>query len=141
MESLDFNQYLPIFFIVIGAIAILYAIFHKPPLDRLKQTGEHCEGIIFRLGYSTGDSSTTDKITVRFVTKKQEWITEEVNTDGMLTWTGQFKEGQTVPIIYNSDNPKDFIIPTAYSPALVKLLFVVVGFIFIATGIYKILFQ
>jgi len=81
-------------------LIICIAVYFKSPGKRLAVTGEYCEGIIFKLGYKEGinynssDSITKDKITVRFITKRQDWITEDLNTDFMITWTGQFKEGQ-----------------------------------------------
>jgi hypothetical protein len=143
MDSLNFTPFLPYTFILVGIVFILIAAFSKSGATRLAQTGEHCEGIIFKLGYKEGntfdkiDSITKDKITVRFVTKKQEWITEDLNTDFMITWAGQFKEGQKVQVLYDPNNPSDFSILNNQSPRLVKMVFILAGSISLAIGVYK----
>jgi hypothetical protein len=145
MESLNFTQFLPYISIIAGLLFICIAVFSKSSDKRLAATGEYCEGIIFKLDYKEGinfnrsDSLTKDKITVRFVTKKQEWITEDLNTDFMITWTGQFKEGQKVQVIYDPSNPSDFTISNSQAPRMVKGAFILAGLIFVAIGVYKFL--
>ncbi len=143
MESLNFTPFLPYILIIVGLLIICIAVFSKSSGKRLAATGENCEGIIFKLGYKEGnnfnrsDSITKDKITVRFVTKKQEWVTEDLNTDFMITWIGQFKEGQKVQVIYDPNNPSDFTISNKQYPRTVKSVFFVAGLIFVAVGVYK----
>jgi len=143
MDSLNFTLFLPYVFVIVGIGIIVVAAFSKSGTERLTRTGELCDGIIFKLGYKDDnafnrtDSITKDKITVRFVTKKQEWITEDLNTDFMVTWTGQFKEGQQVQVLYDPNNPSDFTILNNQSPRLRKLIMILAGFIFLAIGIYK----
>lgn len=130
-------------FIIAGIVFFFIAFFSKSSVKRLATAGESCDGIIFKLGYTENislnrsDSITKDKITVRFVTKRQEWITEGLNTDFMIIWTGQFKEGQKVRVLYDPDNPSDFTILNSQSPRLVKAAFILIGSICVAVGIYK----
>jgi uncharacterized protein DUF3592 len=143
MNSLSFTPSLPYIFIIVGFIFIVIALFSKSGVKRLTHTGEHCEGIIFKLGYkedntfNRSDSITKDKITVRFETKRKEWITEDLDTNFMITWTGQFKEGQKVQVLYDPNNPSDFTILNNQSPRLVKLIFILAGSICLAIGAYK----
>jgi len=143
MEALNFTQFLPYILILAGLLIICIAVFSKSSAKRLAITGEYCEGIIFKLGYKEGndfnrsDSITKDKITVRFVTKKQEWITEDLHTDFMITWPGQFKEGQKVQVIYDPDNPSDFTISNNQYPKMAKGAFILAGLICVAIGVYK----
>lgn len=143
MELLNFAAYLPYTHISIGIILILVSAFYKSGAERLAKTGKRCEGIIFKLNYSDSnsynesDTRTKNKITVRFVTQKEEWITGDLNTDFMITWTGQLKEGQAVPVLYDPNNPADFTIETKQSPQLVKIIFVFAGVILTAVGVYK----
>jgi hypothetical protein len=145
MESFNLSSYLPYIFILMGVLAMLVSLFSGNRTEKLAKTGERCKGIIFKLerksetGFNTIDSTLKNKITVRFVTQKQEWITEDLNTDSMLTWTGQFEEGQTVEVIYDPNNPTDFTIETNQSPLLVKVIFALAGLAFLAIGIYKLL--
>ncbi len=53
-----------------------------------------------------------------------------VFTDFMVTWTGQFKEGQQVQMLYDPNNPSDFTILNNQSPRLRKLIMILAGFNF-----------
>lgn len=55
----------------------------------------------------------------------------------MITWTGQFKEGQKVQVIYDPNNPSDFTISNKQYPRTVKSVLIVAGLIFVAVGVYK----
>ena len=102
MESLNLGHYQPYLLLLIGLISMILSLFHKSKTQKLEKTGERCEGIIFRLGYSNSlgpdmnGSTTKNKITIRFVTNKKEWITEDLHTDFMISYTGQYKEGEKV---------------------------------------------
>src|SRR5438309_9973496 len=52
MESLNLGQYQPYLFLFIGIIAMIISLFYKSKTENLERTGERCEGIIFKLGYS-----------------------------------------------------------------------------------------
>jgi len=122
---------------------MIIPLFYKPKTESLEKTGERCEGIIFKLGYSNslgsdaGGSVVKDKITVRFVTNKKEWITEDLNIDFMIAYTGQYKEGEKVEVIYNPENPSEFTIETKQSQTTGKLVCFFVGIIFVGVGIYE----
>ena len=142
MESLNLAAYLPYFLILMGIISIMTALFSTSVTEKLAKTGERCEGIIFSVEYSGNNFNddktvTKDKITVRFVTQKQEWITGDLNTDFMITWTGQFKEGQTVTVLYDPNNPSEFTIETKQSPQVAKIIFSLAGIVLLALGVYK----
>ncbi len=122
---------------------MIISLFYKSKTKNLEKTGERCEGIIFKLDYSnsfgsdTTSSSTKNKITVRFVTNKKEWITEDLHTDFMISYTGQYKEGEKVAVIYNPENPSEFTIETKQSQTIGKLVLFFVGLIFVGAGIYE----
>ncbi|MBS1601158.1 MAG: DUF3592 domain-containing protein [Bacteroidetes bacterium] len=142
MESIALTPYI---FILAGIVMILVPFLSKPTGNRLKSTGERCEGVIFELGYKdhsgpmSNDSITKDKITIRFVTQKLEWITEDLNTDFMVLYTNQFKEGDKVTVIYDPNNPKDFTIETKQTPKQIKIILSIARVVFISIGIYKLL--
>ena len=118
-------------------------LFYKSKTENLVKTGERCEGIIFKLEYSnsfgsdTTNPTTKNKITVRFVTNKKEWITEDLNTDFIISFIGQYKEGEKVAVIYNPDNPSEFTIETKQSQTIGKLALFFVGLVFAGVGIYE----
>ncbi|MDP4252483.1 MAG: DUF3592 domain-containing protein [Bacteroidota bacterium] len=143
MGSLNLEQVQPYLMTVIGVILIIASLLKKPKSESLKIKGVRCEGIIFKLDYSPGSSldrpTVKDKITVRFVTNKQEWITEDLGADYMIAYTGQYKEGDKVVVIYNPDKPSDFMLETKQSQTIGRLIFFCVGLIFTGAGIYELL--
>lgn len=143
METLNIGHYQPYLLLLIGFIAKIISLFYKAKTESLEKTGERCEGIIFKLDYSNAfdpdmiSSNTKNKITVRFVTNKKEWITADLNTDFMISYTGQYKEGEKVAVIYNPENPSEFTIETKQSQTIGKLVLFFVGLIFVGTGVYE----
>jgi hypothetical protein len=143
MGSLNFNEFVPYFLLLLGIAAIVFPFFVKPRLKRLSETGVRCDGIIFKLGYQNKndairDAPIKDKITVRFVTETKEWITADLKTDFMLLSTGQFMEGQKVVVIYDPNNPADFTLEKLDSETPGRVFFIIAGGISLAAGIYQI---
>jgi hypothetical protein len=143
MESLHLGQYQPYIILAVGIISIIISLFYKSTAKTLEKTGERCEGIIFKLDYSKVirpdmvDSAVKDKITVRFVTNNKEWITQDLHSDFMIFYTGQYKEGDRVIVIYNPENPSEFMVETKQSEKTGRLVGFFVGLVFIGTGIYE----
>ena len=149
MALTTLNTYLPFIFLSIGSVSIAIAIFFKSSKSILKETGIEVEGIIFKQERNTNfsiqiddsSSSINNRITVRFVTKKQEWITEVIKQDFQLFYTGQYKDGNTIKIFYDESNPSNFFVDTKQSEFIVRIMFSIVGLVFISIGLYKIIFN
>jgi Protein of unknown function (DUF3592) len=131
---------IPYIAIAIGIVAILYAVLKSSDQNAiLRQTGQKVEGIIFNRDYSTYDSNTKDKVTVRFVTDKLEWITADINQDFSFFYTGQYKPGDKLIVYYDKEDPNKFYVDTKQSEVIGRLIGIIVGFIFIAFGVYQFL--
>lgn len=109
MELITFDVNGFILFIV-GVIAVAVTLLKKTK-EPIKNA-EKAVGVVFKneAGAAVSLGNNSDKrlfIWIRFVTKADEWITEELSYDNVsVTYTGQFKEGKKVNVIYNSNNPK-----------------------------------
>jgi hypothetical protein len=141
MPDFNFNELQPYLFVLIGVILLLTAVFRSTK-SNLKNSGVKTEGIIYLLGYFNNAGSGTpsnvkDKITVRFTTNKKEWITGDIEQKFAVFFTKQYKEGETVDIYYDPDNPSNFFVDTKQSETIGRLLFVVVGLAFCAIGIFQ----
>jgi hypothetical protein len=146
MESLNFGPYLPYVLFFIGISCMLIPLFYKSNIEKLTKAGVRCEGIIFQLGYKdnftvSADNSVKDKITIRFVTQKKEWITEDLNTNFMISWAGQYKVGEKISVIYNPDNPSEFTVETKQSQTVGKLMMFIIGVVFVGAGVYELFKQ
>ena len=146
MPELDFKEYQPYVFFITGLLFVVIAIFKKASKSYLKQSGLQAEGIVFALAGKPNNTSSIgenlnlkDKITVRFVTQDQEWITGNINQDFAAFFTGQYKEGQSVNVYYDPKDPTHFFVDTKQSEQLSKVIFAAVGCGFSIIGLYQLL--
>jgi len=137
------TQFEPYFFLLIGLATLLYSILKKTNRSSLKDSGEKSEGIVYELGqapnYTTDynrPSNVKDKVTIRFVTKKDEWITADINQPFALFFTGQYKPGKKVDVYYDRENPSTFFVDTKQSETLARVLVALIGLIFCSVSLY-----
>ena len=142
-------DYQPYFFIAIGLITFACSIFWRSTKSNLKQSGILVDGIVFEQDFDnnrnhTFDNSDTlikDKITIRFVTQTGEWITGIIKQDFGIFFTGQYKNGDTIKVYYNKDNPSDFYVDTKQSELIGRLVIGLAGLGFLTIGLYKFFVQ
>lgn len=138
------NEYIPYILITIGIVALVFSIFQKSSQKNLKDSGVLVEGIIFNQDFDNSSLSfdnyarhVKDKITIRFVTKNGEWITEDIKQDFGVFYSGQYKNGDKVNVYYNKDNPKKFYVDIKQSELIGKLVFALVGLVLISIGLFQ----
>ncbi|MES1214953.1 MAG: DUF3592 domain-containing protein [Bacteroidota bacterium] len=107
---------------------------------RLVNNGVEVEGVVFKFDDSSSsfitssDSGNNSRFPViRFVTKEGLWITETADT---ALPSFLLKEGQSVKVVYNPDNPKEFIYKTSIDFSKISYLFVALGIGFLIVGIW-----
>jgi len=79
--------------------------------------------------------SNTNYPVIRFVTTEKEWIIEEYS---ISTLPGFLKKGQKITVVYNPDNPREFIEKSGITSAA-PILVMVLAIIILATGVYKLI--
>ena len=137
--TFDINGYI---FLIIGVVAIAGVLLKKGKLPM--KNAAKAEGVVFKndagAAVSFGNDSTRRTfVWIRFVTKAGEWITEELSFDNVcFTYTGQFKEGKKVNVIYNPHNPKEFLIDQHIGYESMKGIVIMIGMILIGVGLYSI---
>lgn len=131
-------------FLVVGLGISLYGLLVKSKTDNLKTTGVKTKGIIFdqdhesQFSIGSGINSTAkDKITVRFVTETQEWITGDIKQSFALFYTGQYKPGEEIDVYYDKSNPNNFYIDTNQSDFIGRLVIILVGLSLISYAVYN----
>lgn len=149
--TLDNNtQYLAICFvtIAIGMGCILYSALANAFRKLFLTKGEVVQGIIFdvettirtqiSLGNTDDNFWNAEKVTIRFTTKKQEWITADLDSASgfIIRYSGQYKQGDKVLVIYKPDNPYDFYVVNPKINDKDQIIFAIAGFVFIGVGIY-----
>lgn len=139
------TEYLSYILILAGLIVLGLSFFGKSTRGNLKDSGILVEGIIFNQDFDNNYNRSLDnfsrhvkdKITVRFVTKDGEWITEDIKQDFGIFFSGQYRNGDKINVYYSQDNPKNFYVDTKPSDFLAKFVFALVGLTLIATGLYQ----
>ena len=134
-------------FILFGLAIIAIAFLSTPAYKKLSKSGIPAEGIIFKLdidGITTGSSdysgNSNDRIIVRFLTSEKVWVTAEAKHQFLISYTGQYKEGDKVMVKYDPEQPEVFVIETRQSEKTGRLFFAPVGLGLVASGIYQWLF-
>lgn len=140
------DDLIPYLFIFIGLVAIVLPFLKSTDnKSLLKNSGEHVEGIIFRIDGSQNRSTTSlgmhnSEVQVRFVTKSMEWITAPLRQDFQVSFSGQYKQGDKVDVYYNPSSPNEFFVDSKQNPLFGKLIFIVVGLVLIVIGLWKLFF-
>lgn len=124
----------------IGIILILYATFKKSTEEKLKGKGIFAEGIVLEQSYrlhsfSDGFSAAPDKITVRFLIRSNEWITTVTKNNFGIYYTNQYKNGESVKVLYNADKPDECVIVSKQSEQASRIVLICFGFVLCIIGI------
>lgn len=103
--SIDF--FTPIIFLIIGAVTFIFCFYLNQKRNKLLTTGIRVDGIVYGFTSRSGDDSSANYPVIRFLTKRNEWITGtyKVSYPRFI-----LKQGQKVEVFYNPDNPSDFIL-------------------------------
>ena len=125
----------PVFIIVLLmlGVAAIFAFFKvREKKKRIIENGVEVKGVVFEYdNISIGKQEPFPVI--RFVTKEGLWITEKA--DAALS-RNILKEGQEVMVVYNSENPKEFIYKTSFDLSVIYYLFLIAGVICIIMGLW-----
>jgi hypothetical protein len=119
-----------LFAIGMGLLYTTYAVSKK--YDTLLKNGERAEGIIF--DFEGGGPDNPDMPVIRFVTAQQEWITKASNIS-----LPHLKKGAKVTVLYDPQNPSNFVVKSSFSYLMVSLL-AIAGIAAILAGVYHLLF-
>lgn len=154
MGNMDDNStYLVFCFIAIaiGMGCILYSALANVIRKLFLTKGEVVQGIIFDvephmrtrfiIGNTYDDFNNADKVTIRFTTKKQEWITADIESSSgfIISHRGKYKQGDKILVIYKPENPYNFYVVSHRVSEKEQIIFAIIGFVFIGVGIYFLL--
>lgn len=124
-----------IIFIVIGALMIVAFFYHTKKTKRLTSNGIEVEGIVFDIVMSSSmNSADAEYPVIRFLTTEELWITETYDIGVLPT---PFKRGQKVKVVYNPEDPKDFILKNDKATSYVPLIILVSGIFLLIWGAYR----
>jgi hypothetical protein len=128
-----------IIFLILGAAAIFAFFKFHEKRQKIIENGIEVKGIVFEysentpVDYITSTSLRSNCPTIRFVTKDGLWITKQadyVSSDFFL------KQGQEVTVIYNADNPQEFIYKTSTDLSKFGYLFLISGIVSVSIALW-----
>ncbi|HET6540708.1 MAG TPA: DUF3592 domain-containing protein [Chryseolinea sp.] len=112
-----------ILLIVSGVLLVVGAILWSKG-NHLLTNGKKANAIIFKNNYSgSGSSGGVYYPVVRFLTDKQEWITQELN----IGYSPPKPEGTKLEVLYDPDDPTNVEINSSAQLEFLPRLFVVLG--------------
>jgi len=120
-------------FLFLGTGAIYIASKLTEKRKKIINNGIEVEGIIFGFEASPDSNMNASYPVLRFVTKEGLWITEAADYSSIPFL---LKKGQTVKIVYNPDNPKEFIYKTSVDYSKIYYLFFAVGIACLVGGVW-----
>lgn len=93
--------------------------------SQLLTTGKKAKAIVFKNNYSPGTGTNRGVYfpVVRFLTDKQEWITQELNIGS----NPALEEGSQLEIIYDPDDPTNVAINSTFQLEILPRIFVTIG--------------
>lgn len=136
-----------IVFSLAGIVLIVIVIFTKHKPQAFFHNALQTEGTVIDL--SIGQPRPFKKrrfsepaytqVTVEFMTTANQPVQVEIDTNLTLFYSGQYKIGDKVNLLYNSEKPTDFIVTSLQSTKTAKLIMIVTGLFLMLTGIGMIL--
>lgn len=118
--------------IIISLAVIVIAIIALSKYKKISTNGIEADAIIFDIESSpaTGDTTITFPI-VRFVTEKNEWITQKAAVS-IIPYS--YKKGQSVVVVYSKDKPTDFFIKSNWTNGIL-IAMIIIGLALITYGV------
>jgi hypothetical protein len=131
-------------FTVIGVIVVVDCSKMIKKIKSVTKNGKEAEGIIFELvqdetivdtpkDLSNMDTSHLKIPVIRFLTQNKQWITGK----SLIKFSTIFlKPGQKVNVVYNSENPDEFLLKTKPALSIMVSLFLIAGISNLAYGLF-----
>src|SRR5258705_9627296 len=113
-----------IIFIFLGIAFMLIGSVLIDKRKRIIQNGIEVEGVVF--DYETEYSADNNFLkypVIRFVTKEGLWITKKSD----YGFSFSMRKDKKVTVVYNPDNPEEFIYKASFDVSKLSYLFLVIG--------------
>jgi hypothetical protein len=126
--------------VILGLVFTIVGYLKRKEIKKLKQSGIRVDGTVFSVEYepptnmSTGNDNYNSNTgiyypVIRYVTTGKEWVTKRCEIGH---YPSKYKEGDTVPVIYDPDKINEFMIDDNSSNIIVHLFWF--GILLISIG-------
>ena len=123
--------------IILAITVIVIAIFTLNKYKKISATGVESEGIVFEIESSTTSINTTTLTypIVRFLTRKNEWITQKASVSIVPS---TYKKGQKIKVVYLEDKPTEFFIKSPLTNTIFALM-IFIGLLLLTFATYSLI--
>jgi hypothetical protein len=119
--------------ISIGLITVGIFLWQKG--NHLLRTGKKAQAVIFKNNYdSSGDGGVYYPV-VRFLTDKQEWVTQQLN----IGYSPAKEEGTKLEVIYDPEDPSNVEINSTFLLEILPRILVISGVCGLVFGVLELL--
>lgn len=122
--------------LIVGIAITIIAIKTLIKGNYIRKNGLSAEGIVYDLTHNSTISVNLQLPIIRFVTHDQHWVTKEAKIG--LPY-GMYKRGQKIKVIYDKDEPTEFVIIST-SSILIPYILLVAGCVLLAFSLINIIF-
>jgi len=122
----------------VSAILIVVGAYLWQKTNYLVVNGKKAKGVIFKNVKDSNFGSENKSHyypVVRFLTDKQEWITEKLN----VGYSYAMDEGTKVEVLYDPDDPTNIVLNSTFQIVIFPRLLVAVGILGFLLGILELL--
>jgi hypothetical protein len=124
-----------IIILVLSAFFIFMGVHFWQKSNHLLAKGKKANAIIFKNNYKNSSDTGMYYPVVRFLTDKQEWITQELQ----IGYNPAKKEGTKLEVIYDPNDPATVEINSTFQLKILPGLFIIIGLCGIIFGILELL--
>lgn len=134
---------LSVAFCIFGIASIIAGIFQKKKSEVSYKSALRTEGTIVDLGFSQPRPFVKRRfsppaytcITVEFVTHTNEKIRSDADNNFAVFYSGQYAKGDKVELLYNPENPSEFVISNTQSADSARIILIALGIMLLIMGI------
>lgn len=134
---------LGIMFSLVGFTLVMIAMLTKQKPIAFFNNGLQAEGTITDLGVRQPrpfkkrrfSEPAYTQITIEFITITGQQVQGDIDTNLGLFYSGQYKLGDKVNVLYNPDNPEEYVTTLSQSTKIARLIMIFTGLFLILTGI------
>ena len=119
--------------LIISSVLIIVGVVLWQKGNHLIANGKKAKAVIFKNNFDSSSSGGVYFPVVRFLTDKQEWITQQLS----IGYSPAKPEGTKLEVIYDPEEPTNVEINSAFQLEMLPRLFVIIGVVGLIWGILE----
>ena len=136
-----------IVFSLVGITLVITGIFAKNKPKPFFDIALQAEGTVIDVGIRQPrpfkirrfSEPAYTAVTIEFLTKSCQSVQGDIDTNLNLFYSGQYKIGDKINLLYNPEKPAEFIVSSLQSTKTAQFIMIVTGLFLMLTGIGMIL--